>query len=284
MSNTAATTIQRCFRGWKVRQELPMIRATHYEDNAGEGLGHKTLMKDPTSPIFSSQIFIDWLNGSRSMNRCCHEIWAQDLSQIQTVTHSFMRPQVRNGQHISFNDKTLETSSCRVNVVSGETNFAPLGDSPSWTFAKVVDAHYGDKGLWKFVKDDQEENLKVDQLFKDTISRLESGEKVSLWDGHSTRILPSTAHISKVKTAHVKFRYFANIEPKETHSVFVDDLEKRLEALKQSHSQPLLPLSSPKTICGVKCVSPLEKRVDDLEERIQRLLNLPNDVVYATCI
>jgi len=257
-----------------------MIRASHYEDNAGEGLGHKTLMKDPTSPTFSSRIFIDWLNGSTPMNRCCHEIWAQDLAQIPTVLHSFTSPRVGNGQRISFNDKTLETSRYQVDVVSGETNFAPRGNSPSWTFAKVVDAHYSEKGLWKFVKDDPEENKLVDQMFKDTISRLESGVKVSLWDGGSTSIPSSQAHISKVKTAHVMFRFSAGIVPKETYSVFVDDLEKRCCEL----AQPLLHRSSPKTICGVKCVQPLEKRVDDLEERIKRLLDLPNEVVFATSV
>jgi hypothetical protein len=166
-------------------------------------------------------------------------------------------------------------------VCRGETNFAPRGDSPSWTFAKIVDAHYGYKGLWKFITDDKLENIKIDQLFKDALARLESGEKVSLWDGRSTTISPSCAHISKVRTAHIKFRFFAGI-PHDFTPVPCDDLERRFAALKKSNPEPLLARSPPSMICGVKKVEPLERRIDDLEERMKRLLEPPNEVVYAS--
>jgi hypothetical protein len=265
MSSTSATTVQRFFRGWKVRQDLPKIRAKYYEKNAGEGHGHMSLARR------YGDYNCDWLNGSYSESHC-HHFWG-DNSQ----------PQRRTSVRVSFNDTTLETG-CPQGV--GETNFAPRGDSPSWTFAKVVDAHYGNKGVWKFVKDDLEENLKVDQLFKDAIGRLESGERVCLWDGQSTKVPSTAVHITKVKAAYVKFRYSAGIAETQTpKSIDVSDLESRLEDLKNMPpSKPLPLLARQKSACvpGFSGIKPVEERIDDLEERMQRLINLPNEVVFAT--
>jgi hypothetical protein len=265
MSSTSAATIQRFFRGWKVRQDLPKIRAKYYEKNAGEGHGHMSLARR------YGDYNCDWLNGSYSESHC-HPFWG-DNSQ----------PQRRTSVRVSFNDTTLETD-CPLGT--GETNFAPRGDSPSWTFAKVIDSHYGNKGVWKFVKDDREENLKVDQLFKDAIERLESGKKVCLWDGQGTKIHSTPTHITKVKAAYVKFRYSAGFAETQTPaSIDVSDLEARLEDLKNMPpSKPLPLLVRQKSVCvpGFSGVKPVEKRIDELEERIQRLLNMPNEVVLAT--
>ena len=165
---------------------------------------------------------------------------------------------------ISFNN-TIETSQEQDGSMvlgSCETNFTPRGYSPSWLFAKIIVAHFELKGVWEFVTDDPAVNKIIDQKFKETILTLESGDVACLWDGNSTKIFPTEGHITKVKAAYVKFRYCA-------------------ETIPTSSKQPL---ARQKSVCvpGFSGVKPVEKRIDDLEERLQRLINLPNEVVYAT--
>jgi hypothetical protein len=166
---------------------------------------------------------------------------------------------------VSFNN-TIETSQEQDgSMVLGScgTNFAPRGNSPSWSFAKIIIAHYELKGVWKFVTDDPAVNKIIDQKFKETILKLESGDVACLWDGNSTKIFPTEGHITKVKAAYVKFRYCAG-----------------------TISPPSKPLARQKSVCvpGFSGVKPVEQRIDDLEERLQRLINLPNEVVYASYV
>jgi hypothetical protein len=140
---------------------------------------------------------------------------------------------------------------------SCETNFTPRGYSPSWFFAKIIVAHFELKGVWKFVTDDPEVNKIIDQIFKETILTLESGDVAYLWDGDSTKISSTEGHITKVKAAYAKFRYCAGTIP-----------------------TPSKPLARQKSVCvpGFSGVKPVEKRIYGLEERIQRL------IVYASYV
>jgi hypothetical protein len=187
---------------------------------------------------------------------------------------------------VSFND-TAETSQeqdgKRV-LGSCETNFAPRGNSPSWSFAKIIVSHFELEGVWEFVTDDLAFNKIVDQKFKETIRTLESGDVAFLWDGKSTKIFPTKGHITKVKAAYVKFRYCAGFAETVAPPQFdISDLEVRLEDLKGIPPSKK-PLARQKSVCvpGFSGVKPVEERIDDLEERLQRLINLQNEVVFAT--
>lgn len=268
-----ATKIQSLWRGFKVRKTLPELRAKYYAKFAGEGLGHITLasgFRDRPQEYPLCRVSIDWINKR-------HGVWAKD-GPYRHGPQSFK---------VSFGEKTetlYQEGEQREQRV-GSTNFAPRGDSPSWTFSKVINAHYGNKGVWKYIKDDKSENLKVDRIFQETIKKLESGEKAFLWDGSSTKIRPTSGHISKVKTAYVKFRFFAGLSEEETpKSLDVSDLEARLEKLKKmppAPKEPMLARTQSARVNGMAGVKPVEKRICDLEERMLRLLNMSPDVIMA---
>lgn len=258
-----AGKIQCLWRGFKVRKTLPELRAEYYAKYAGEGLGHITIKK-------RSRMDLNLLNER-------HIVWATELP-YRDGPASFK---------VTFGEKTetLYHEGPEREQRVGWTNFAPRGDSPSWTFSKVINAHYGNKGVWKCIKDDKEENLKVDKIFQETIEKLESGEMAFLWDGSSTKIRPTSGHISKVKSAYVKFRFFAGLSQEETpQSLDVSDLEARLEQLKKlppSPKEPMLARTQTVRVNGMSGINPVEKRMDDLEERMLRLLNMAPDVIMA---
>lgn len=266
----SSTKIQSCWRGFKVRKTLPELRAKYYAKYAGEGLGHKTLASgfcNRPEEYPMCNVTLGWVNEG-------HHFWQGD-AEGPTRTK------------VTFGEKTetLYHEGTEREQRVGWTNFAPRGDSPSWTFSKVINAHYGKKEMWKYIKDDKGENLKVDQIFRDTIERLESGEKAFLWDGSSTKIHPTMGHISKVKTAYVKFRFFAGLSETETpKSLDFSDLEARLEQLKKlppAPKEPMLARTQSARVNGIAGVKPVEKRIDDLEERMLRLLNMAPDVIMA---
>lgn len=269
----AATKIQSLWRGFKVRETLPDLRAKYYAKYAGEGLGHITLKKgyrNRPQEFPLCRVSMGWLNKR-------HHVWAKD-GPYRNGPESFK---------VTFGEKTetLYHEGQEREQRVGCTNFAPRGDSPSWTFSKVINAHYGNKGVWKYVKDDMEENLKVDQIFQETIEKLESGETAIVWDGSSTKIRPTKGHISKVKTAYVKFRFTTGLFQEETPKcIDVSDLEARLEKLKKMPpvpKEPMLARTQSARVNGISGVKPVEKRIDDLEERMLRLLNMSPDVIMA---
>ena len=269
----SATKIQSLWRGYKVRETLPRLRAEYYAKYAGEGLGHKTIaigFRDRPQEYPLCRVSMDWLNKR-------HGVWAKD-GPYRHGSQSFK---------VTFGEKTetLYHEGPEREQRVGWTNFAPRGDSPSWTFSKVINAHYGNKGVWKCIKDDMEENLKVDQIFQETIEKLESGEMAVLWDGSSTKIRPTFGHISKIKAAYVKFRFFAGLSQEETpKSLDISDLEARLEKLKKmppAPKEPMLPRTQSVRVNGMAGIFPVEKRIDDLEERMLRLLNMSPDVIMA---
>jgi len=253
-----------------VRKTLPELRAEYYAKHAGEGLGHMTLStgyRDLPEEYPMCCVNLQWVNKT-------HHLWAGN-------------PEETTRTKVTFGEKTetlYQEGSDREQRV-GWTNFAPRGDSPSWTFSKVIDAHYGNKGVWKYIKDDKSENLKVEQIFQETIEKLESGETAFLWDGSSTKIRPTFGHISKVKAAYVKFRFFAGLSEEETpKSIDISDLEARLEKLKKmppAPKEPMLARTQSARVNGMSGINPVEKRIDDLEERMLRLLNMAPDVIMA---
>jgi hypothetical protein len=167
------------------------------------------------------------------------------------------------------------------------TDFACLKDGSnktSFIFAKVIDAAFAKKPVHPFFSNPCASEL--EQLFKTTIASLERGEKVSLWDGQSTKIPVAQVCIEIVKTCFVKYNYFmdnSQAEPEpEPDMPDIADLEERLKKLMAASNFPPGPCtttplarSAPPTICGVPKI-----REDDLDARMERLLNLPNEVIY----
>ena len=197
--------------------------------------------------------------------------WSSDVSPTKMKTISFGTHQITKGDE---------------RVTSDFACFEDGSNKTSFIFAKTIDAAIAKKPVHPFFSTPCAPDL--EQLFKTTIASLERGEKVSLWDGHSTKIPTNPACLEIVKTCFVKYNYFMGNspsvpEPTEKHpSVDVRDLEERLKKLMAvSNFSPgpctTTPLarSGPPTICGVPKI-----REDDLDARMELLLNLPNEVIY----
>jgi len=176
------------------------------------------------------------------------------------------------------------------------TSFANLkdgSDKSSFIFAKILDAAFANKPVESFFSKSLSPDL--DSYFRKAIFSLESGKKFSLWDGNSTNIPVSAGAISIVRGCYVKYNYFMDhpdpapvltpdpdLAPDPTPAPNVediDDLEKRImELMAESAVGPCSTTKKSvrpsKTICGV----PIVQNTDDLEERFQRLLDLPNEL------
>jgi len=174
-------------------------------------------------------------------------------------------------------------------------NFSVLIDGTektSFLFAKVIDNAFSKKPVHHFFSSPQAKSL--DDYFSSTLGSLESGERVSLWDGHSTKIPVHPDAIEKVKTCYVKYQFSMKSLPNDERpltappsqnqrdlTIHVDDLEQRFQELMKSSNQvkctvkPRLARVAPRS---VYCCPKNEPPQDDLEERLQRLLNLPNEV------
>ena len=174
-------------------------------------------------------------------------------------------------------------------------NFSFLIDGTektSFLFAKVIDAAFSKKSVHHFFSHPQSKCL--DEYFTSTLESLESGERVSLWDGHSTKIPVHPNAVEKVKTCYVQYQFFMKSSSSDEQpltappsqnqrdlTVRVDDLEQRFQELLESGPvmctvKPRLARVAPRS---VYCFPKHEPVKDDLEERLQRLLNLPNEVV-----
>ena len=83
----------------------------------------------------------------------------------------------------------------------------------------------------------------------------------------------------------MKFRFFAGLSQEETPQCLdVSDLEARLEKLKNlppAPKEPMLARTQSARVNGMDGINPVEKRIDDLEERMLRLLNMAPDVIMA---
>lgn len=174
---STVVTVQRYFRGWKIRKELPNIRAEYYSRMAGEGLGHLTMFKrrlDNPSPNVS----MDWLNDENL--DFSHHLWGKPLE-----------------------DRISET---RVGFASeaeilGTEEEIPVrcfdGPKPeNLIIGKIIDAKWvgklEDEGDFHslFPEITDEELAAVVAYFSSSLTSLKKGKEVMIWDGSSKKVKP----------------------------------------------------------------------------------------------
>jgi len=170
----ASTTIQRFFRGSKVRFFEP--RKKQMDTNP---LGHATL-KGALYKINSE-----------------HELWGPD--PLMKCGYSYKR-------HIGFEKEGIERHES-TNMVH-TINYHEGRDNPSRLFADVICSVFTipKKSLTPIFLHSNARSLQP--LFDRTIAKLEDGHKVSIWDGQSTKLPPSALAIDMVKECRVKYEYF----------------------------------------------------------------------------
>jgi hypothetical protein len=198
-------------------------------------------------------------------------------------------------QKISFADEC----SVRSDVDgTAPTDFHDTPDKSSRLFAKTIIALFGgDKPLYKLFS--HRNAPAMEPYFKDAICKLEAGQKVSIWDGHSTKLQATEEAIASVKECFVKYNYFMKSFGQPVQKVtipscgpMVTKSEKPLvctmKPLKTAGPTGQMGLArlAPREVAGVKMIDQVssvdtvptsigytkfcEFNVEDLEERLRK--------------
>ena len=249
-----------------------------------------------STPSYTTQLrTIAQINASQLGPQPFGQISLTGDTDFLNLNHSFWRwtesdevAQVK--QSISFSDECL----IRENDDKVEaTDFHDISDKSSRLFANTIVSLFGkeEKPLHGFFSHPNAPSM--GPYFQETISKLESGQKVSIWDGHSTKLNPTNIALNSVKECFVKYNYFMKPPTFPYQKVTVtlgEETKIRVEgdvAMMEIVDQPLLctikpfpktpslPRVAPRTVCGVKMICQSPGTVDDLEARLQKLMNLP---------
>ena len=171
-----------------------------------------------------------------------------------------------------------------------DTDFCERGNRPLCKALKIIEAAIYRKPIYPiFVgADDCVASLsQIDLIMKDIIATLEKGENYRFCSASSTVLRPSPSAVSSVKGAYVKFRYFSNLGPPPLEMVLTEPVGRCTVSPLLVHQAPktvcgvraievpVLPRVAPRTVCGVKMICQSPGAVDDLEARLQKLMNLP---------
>lgn len=181
---SSVVTVQRYFRGWKVRKELPNIRAEYYSRMAGEGLGHRTILRgfrdNPQYPL--QYVSMTWLNNEydeESNLGFSHHLWGKPLEDRTS------------GTKVGFSqDSDLRTEE--------ETPMRDFdGPKPeNLIIGKIITEKWAGKledeadfhSLFPEITD--EELAAVVAYFSRSLTTLKNGKEVMIWDGSSKKVKP----------------------------------------------------------------------------------------------
>jgi hypothetical protein len=259
----AAETIQRIWRGSQVRFFGP-----RHKQMGPQPFGHISLTRDT-----------DFLN----LNHSVWQLRRADLNG-QRANH------VISKRTISFSDECLVRAE-EDKVVT--TDFHDTPDKVSRLFANTIVSLFvpencsGFTPLYRLFCHPNAPSL--EPYFRNTIAKMESGQRVSIWDGQSTKLNPSDNAINAIKTCFVKYNYFMkSFDPTNqtttnqptpnqlVASILEGPLTCSVTPMATAVSKPMgLARVAERTICGVKMVNQVpEFSVEDLEERLHKLMNL----------
>ena len=246
----AARTIQRVFRGSRSRSVLPRLRRFQAANlNAGLRLDTGELN---TQGFWSTE-----------------SLWPEGRPMC-----------LRN---VLFSDNTTERDNSDKDEIN-LTDYRGRQDKPLHKVLAMIES--GIKGQMIYphlvVKADmtKEKTDGIDSLFKEIVHTLKNGQKFYCNDYKSTRI--DLQHLQSINSTWLKFRYFMGLGPPEPAPVpnlaaFTRGtlLRATMTPVPASPSGPLLVRQGSTRIAGgvsIRLTPP--QPVDDLDERLQRLLNL----------
>jgi hypothetical protein len=225
------------------------------------------------------------------------------LNQI----HDFWRPTgtsaYRSHKKISF----AEECSVRTEVDgTSPTDFHDTPDKSSRLFANTIISLFGGKTpLYKLFS--HRNAPAMEPYFKDAICKLQAGQKVSVWDGHSTKLQPTKKALLGVIECFVKYNYFMKSfgqpvqwarppDPCDILGVVAKTEEPLVCTMKPMKTAvPAKPMGlarvAPRKVAGVKMIDQGPSvdqvssvaagssgttgfNVEDLEERLRKMMNL----------
>ena len=279
-----------------VMETISVMNILGHMNSRSSAIAAQTIQRHwRSTPTFTSQLRAEALgNASQLGPEPFGQISLTGDTDFLNLNHSFWRwtesdevAQVK--QSISFSDECL----IRENDDKVEaTDFHDTPDKSGRLFANTIVSLFGGKvPLYKFFS--HRNAPAMEPYFKNAICKLEAGQKVSIWDGGSTKLQPTDKAIAAVKECFVKYNYFmktptfpyqkvavtfgeeTKIRP-EGDVAAMDIVEQPLLCtIKPFPKTPSLPRVASRTVCGVKMICQSPVAVDDLEARLQKLMNPP---------
>ena len=263
-----------------------------------------------TSPTFTTQLRAEARGNTSQLG---YQPFGRDslmgdydfLNQI----HDFWRPTGTSAYRLHKKISFAEECSVRTEVDgTSPTDFHDTPDKSSRLFANTIVALFGgDTPLYKLFS--HRNASAMEPYFKDAICKLEAGQKVSIWDGQSTKLQATDKSLAKVKECFVKYNYFMKSFGQSVHKVTLPSCQPPLHPSKPEKSfvctmkplknkVPVKPMGlvrlAPRKVAGVKMIDQghsvyqrpsvfvqqrrcdeAKKRLDALEERLQKMMNLP---------
>jgi hypothetical protein len=262
-SAIAAQTIQ---RAWKITPTFTTRLRTEARENASQ-LGNQPFGRDS-------------LRGDYDFLNKIHDFWRP------TGTSAY-----RFHKKISF----AEECSVRTEVDGTyPTDFHDTPDKSCRLFANTIVALFGGKTpLYKLFS--HRNAPAMEPYFKGAIAKLEAGQKVSIWDGYSTKLRPTNKAIASVKECFMKYNYFMKSfgQPVQWATRVAKTEEPLVCTMKPLKTAgPAKPMGlarvAPRKVAGVKMVDQMPSvdqvssvaagttgsNVEDLEARLQKMMNL----------
>ena len=239
----ATTVFQKIFRGSKARSKLPRLRA---QSSIGAGI---------------------YLN-CRVLNEE-HELWSNTTMDPRPSWHEGVFD-------LTFNEE-CEVRICDQDI-QAKTDFSETGDKISNLFAEVVVAEFSKPSKPLYSIFDHPESHALENCFQVAIQKMESGNILSLWDGHSTKLRPTPSAIQTLKSLHVKYGFFMTAPtpapapaPAPTPAPVTVPGPRRPSAHALNQRSTGLARCAPRTICGMKMIVQGEENIDDLVDRLTKL-------------
>jgi len=223
------------------------------------------------------------------------------LNQI----HDFWRPTGTSAYRLHKKISFAEECKVRTEVDgTSPTDFHDTPDKSSRLFANTIVALFGGKvPLYKLFS--HRNAPAMEPYFKDAICKLEAGQKVSIWDGQSTKLQATDKALVAVKGCFVKYNYFMKSfgQPVQWATKVAKTEEPLVCTMKPLKTTgPTKPMGlarvAPRKVAGVKMIDQrpsVDQRssvdqvssvaagssgttgfnVEDLEERLRKMMILP---------
>ena len=255
-----------------------------------------------TSPTFTTQLRVEARGNASQLG---YQPFGRDslmgdydfLNQI----HDFWRPTGTSAYRLHKKISFANECSVRTEVDgTSPTDFHDTPDKSSRLFANTIVALFGgDTPLYKLFS--HRNAPAMEAHFKDAICKLEAGQKVSIWDGQSTKLQATDKSLAKVKECFVKYNYFMKSFGQPVQKVVIPSCQPPLPPSKPEkplvctmkplkNKVPTRPMGlarvAPRKVAGVKMIDQgpsvdqrpsvaTEFNIEDLEERLRKIMNLP---------
>ena len=280
-----------------VMETISLMNILGHMNSRSSAIAAQTIQRHwRTSPTFTTQLRVEARGNASQLG---YQPFGRDslmgdydfLNQI----HDFWRPTGTSAYRLHKKISFANECSVRTEVDgTSPTDFHDTPDKSSRLFANTIVALFGgDTPLYKLFS--HRNAPAMEAHFKDAICKLEAGQKVSIWDGQSTKLQATDKSLAKVKECFVKYNYFMKSFGQPVQKVVIPSCQPPLPPSKPEkplvctmkplkNNVPVKPMGlvrlAPRKVAGVKMIDQRPSvdddfNIEDLEERLRKMMNLP---------